>query len=454
MTMEQPGANTGPASDQPPSGVSGLLLDIPHWMPPTRFGSVMLWLITAVFASLLLWAAFAELEQTVVADGKVAPSNRLQTVSSLEGGILAELLVKPGQPVRIGTPLLRLSPVASVAERDRSDVTLVALGARLARLDALLHQRAPAFPTDLAIRAPNLLENELALWRAQLAARENEAGMADARLQQMERGVAVAAAELDAARDALRLARDELAVIEPLARQGIEPMLNLSRARSGVAQAEAASRAAELSLRRAEAARNEAALARGMVDRRFRAEAATQQAATRAEEQQLRRLLPALSDRVQRTSIRAPQNGVVNRLLVTTIGSAVRPAEPLVEIVPQGAGLEIEAMVRTEDIAFVQVGQPASIRLTAYDSTIYGKLSGRVESVGADAVVVEQGKPPLFPVRVVITASDLRSNTGRRLEISAGMVVQVDLEGERRSVLRYLLTPVARLGQRAFREPN
>jgi adhesin transport system membrane fusion protein len=145
---------------------------------------------------------------------------------------------------------------------------------------------------------------------------------------------------------------------------------------------------------------------------------------------------------------------VVNRLLVTTIGSAVRPAEPLVEIVPQGAELEIEAMVRTEDIAFVHVGQAASIRLTAYDSTIYGKLSGRVERVGADAVVLEQGTPPLFPVRVAITAHDRVSSTGQRLAVSAGMVAQVDLEGERRSVLRYLLTPVARLGQRAFREPN
>jgi membrane fusion protein, adhesin transport system len=454
MTMDHPEKPPGEAADQPSVGVSALLTDIPQWLPPQRFGSAMLWLIAAVFVSLLLWAALAELETTVVANGQVAPSNRLQTISSLEGGILADVLVKPGQPVRVGMPLMRLSPVASAAERDRSNVTLAALNARLARLDALLYRRAPAFPPELAANDPVLVANEIALWRAQIAARDNEIEIADARVEQMVRSAAVASAELDTRRDALRLAQDELAVIEPLARQGIEPQLSLSRARSAVAQADAAARAAALSLQRAEAARNEAAQTRSMVDRRLRAEAATQQAATKAEAQQLQQLLPALSDRVQRTSIRAPVDGIVNRLLVTTIGSAVRPAEPLVEIVPQGAELEIEAMVRTEDIAFVRVGQRASIRLTAYDSTIYGTLLGRVERVGADAVVVEQGKPPLFPVRIAITARDRVSNTGRRLDISAGMVAQVDLEGERRSVLRYLLTPVARLGQRAFREPN
>ncbi len=433
---------------------AALVDEVPAWLPPTRFASTMLWLITALFASLLVWAALAQLEQTVVAEGRVAPSTKLQTVSSLEGGILAELLVRPGQAVRAGTPLLRLSPIASTAERDRSDVTLAALSARLERLDALLAGRVPVFPPALAARAPGVVANEMGLWRAQLAARDNEAAIADSRLMQMERGAAVAAAELEARRDALRLARDELAAIEPLARQGIEPMLNLNRARSAVAQADAAARAAELSLRRAEAARQEAVRARTMVDRRFRADIATQQATTRAEEQQLRPVLPALTDRVQRTSIRAPVDGVVNRLLVTTIGSAVRPADALVEIVPQGAGLEVEAMVRPEDIAFVRVGQPASIRLTAYDYSIYGKLSGRVERVGADAVQAAPDQPPLFPVRVAITSKDLVTSTGSRLQISAGMMAQVDLEGEERSVLRYILTPVARLGERAFREPN
>jgi adhesin transport system membrane fusion protein len=442
------------AAEKSSSRVSAILTDMPQWLPPHRFGSSMLWLIVAVFASLMLWAALAELETTVVANGKVAPGSRLQTVSSLEGGILAEVLVKPGQPVRSGTPLLRLSPVTSAAERDRSDVALEALNARLARLDAQLHQRVPVFLPDREANNRDLVSNELAQWRAQLAARDNEIGIADARLEQMARAAAVAAAELDARRDALRLAQDELAVIEPLARQGIEPQINLSRARSAVAQADAGARAAEFSLRRADAARDEAARARTMVDRRLRAEAATQLAATRAEALQLQRLLPALSDRVQRTSIRAPVDGVVNRVLVTTIGSAVRPAEPLVEVVPQGTDLEIEAYVRAEDVAFVRVGQAASIGLTAYDSTVYGKLSGRVERVGADAVELEQGRPPLFPVRVAITAADRVSSTGRRLEISPGMVAQVDLQGDRRSVLRYLLTPVARLGQRAFREPN
>lgn len=164
-----------------------------------------------------------------------------------------------------------------------------------------------------------------------------------------------------------------------------------------------------------------------------------------------RQTLPALSDRVDRTVIRAPLSGKVNRVLVTTVGGSVSAGMPVAEIVPSDDTLYIEALVRPSDIAAVRLGQPARVEITAYNSAIFGTLDGRVTSISPDALINEKSGESFYTVEVQ-TVSKLRDHDSRELAIGPGMMANVNLIGEKRSVLSYLFTPITRLTEKAFRE--
>ncbi|MBC7519570.1 MAG: HlyD family efflux transporter periplasmic adaptor subunit, partial [Sandarakinorhabdus sp.] len=185
---------------------------------------------------------------------------------------------------------------------------------------------------------------------------------------------------------------------------------------------------------------------------RSRSQAAEPRAAAGAELAGQSAGLPALKTRIDRTAIRSPIAGTVQRMLVTTVGGSVTPGAPLVEILPGGDRLVIEAMVRPQDIAFVHQGQKANVKLTAYDSSVYGALAGTVDRISPDAIINERTGESHFAVRIVTGASTLKAPDGAAMPIGAGMVAEVNLLGRKRSVLSYLLSPVTKLSENAFRE--
>jgi adhesin transport system membrane fusion protein len=184
----------------------------------------------------------------------------------------------------------------------------------------------------------------------------------------------------------------------------------------------------------------------------WRSEAATELSAAQAELSARRQGLPALEERVERTSVRSPLAGRINRVLITTRGAAVQPGQPLVEIVPSEDNLLIEARIRPQDIASVRIGQEARVGITAYDPSVFGKLEGKVVSVSPDAVVDPETKESFYQVLIRTDSRALRSAAGAELPIGPGMVADVSLRGDDRTVLQYLLTPITRLGEGAMRE--
>ena len=432
--------------------VEQTLVKAPDRLLERNFATVLLWTIVALTLSLLLWAALAQVDEVVHANGRVIPSSRLQIVSNLEGGIVKDILVKAGDRVKAAQPLLRLDPTASTADFARNDTSIDALQARAARLDAEARGRPLVFAAALELAAPTLVANERALHNAQVASFATERDIAQSRLQQADRAAGQARAEAIARTEAYAQARREAEILAPLVEKGVEPKLSLVRARSAEQQAASARDAAAEATRRAEAARAEAQSAVRNVEQRFRAQAAEALATTRAEIAAQSKTLPALADRMARTEVRAPAAGLVNRVLVSTIGGSIRPGEPLVEIVPEGEALVIEAKVRPQDIAFVRLGQKASIKISAYDYSVYGMLPGVVEHIAPDAVTDERTGESHFTIRVRTNTTALTGDDGAKLPIGAGMTAEVDVLGRERSVLNYLLTPVTRLRDRAFRE--
>jgi len=415
--------------------------------PPPR---ALVWSIAAFFALALGWAALARIDAVVTAPARLVPERGLQKLGALDGGIVAAILVWPGDRVRAGQPLIRLDSTEADAARDRDAVERSASRARATRLAAEARGRTPAFLSGGADTSAEATERALfgARAREQAAAR----AAAAARVDQAARAAAAAQADLSARTAALAAAAREVATLGPLVERGIDPAASLTRARGAQAQADAQAEAA-----RALLARDTAALAAARADaagiqRHFRAAAAEALAATQAHLVSADRAAFTWRARAARTLLRAPAAGTVQRLLVATVGGTARPGEPLIEIVPADGTPIVEAHIAARNIVDVHVGQRASVRLSAYDYAVHGAFAARVLRVSPDAEIDEARHTAFYTVRLALISAHPHAPHGRPLLLLSGMTADVAFIGERRTVLSYLLTPFTRLRGSALSE--
>ena len=428
------------------------LEDLTTRIKPRTASNMLLWFVIAFVVAFFAWAALTELDRTVRGMGTVVPSSRLQVVSNLEGGIVQDILVRSGQTVRAGDELIRLDRTQTGAEFGSGEATLSALSIKIARLQAEVIGREPVYPASANPMAADQVRIEQSLHASRMADMQSRTGAASARVDQARRAVAEAQSAYQARSSTYTQRRTEAQMIRPLVERGIEPRLSLIQAESAadVAQSEMAAASQSIGRARAAVAEAQSALAQGM--REFRAVAANELATTQAEFAARQRALPALADREQRTVLRAPLSGRINRVLVATRGGSIRAGEPVVEIVPTDESLLIEARVRPSDIAFIRINQDARVAITAYDRAVYGVLDGKVVSISPDAVLEERTGETYYTVRVRTTENALRDPTGRAMPIGVGMVAEVDLLGEKRTILQYIMTPITRMSETALRE--
>lgn len=419
---------------------------------PGMASKVLFWGITIFFAIVITWAAFAEIDRTVRGMGRVISSSELQVVSSLEGGILEEISVKPGDTVTSGQPLLRLDPTETGANLGSTSATALALDMKVARLTAEVTGRTPNYPTPANAEAARQLEVERSLYASRQANLRSALTAGEAQLLRARQSVAEADAAIASRQSTLTRAESELAAIRPLVENGIEPRMTLTRAEADASSARSDLAGARAALGRAQAQVAEASANLSRIWQDWREQAASELAATQAEYEARASTLPALQERLQRTTLRAPVDGKVSRVLVATRGSAVSPGEPLVEIVADEDSLLIEARVSPQDIGNVRIGQSAKVGITAYDQAVYGSLEGKVTTISADSIQDPQSGEIYYLVRVATQATALEGPGGQKLAIGPGMIADVSLLGDKRTVLQYILTPITRLSETAFRE--
>lgn len=428
------------------------LEDLTTRVKPRTASNLLLWFVVGFVVVFFLWAAFTQLDRTVRGMGRVIPSSQLQVVSNLEGGVIQQILVRSGQQVRAGDVLIRLDRTQTGAEFGSGEATLVALTVKIARLQAEVVGREPVYPAATDPLTADQIGIERALHASRMADLSSRLAAASARVAQAERAVTETQATYEARTASYEQRRSEARIIRPLVERGIEPRLSLVQAESAAAVALGEMQAARATVSRARSGVAEARSSMAQQHREWRAQAATELAAAQAEFAARQRSLPALADRASRTVLRAPMSGRINRVLVTTVGGTVRAGEPVVEIVPSEDSLLVEARVKPDDIAFVRIGQHARVAITAYDRAIYGVLEGQVVTISPDAVLEERTGETYYTVRVRTAANILRAPNGQALPIGPGMVAEVDLLGEKRTILQYILSPITRLSERAFRE--
>lgn len=414
--------------------------------------SALVFTIVAIIAAVFVWAWATEIDNVTRAPGRVVPAGDVQHVQAAEAGVISAIFVEEGAIVSAGDPLVELDALAQTSQLDRETQRAMALQARIVRLSAEIDGRELAFPADLEASAPELVSSERALHVGRAAALVADIGVLERRLEQRQQEQREARDTLASAGRTQVLLAEEREIIAPLVERGIEPRTTLLALRRQEEELSGRITAGEAQIARLGTAIAEIEDMIVSTRNRFRAEALRDLADTTAELAALRPALPALESIAARAVLRAPVTGVVNRLNRRNIGGSVRAGEDVAEVVPLEEALLVEAYVRPQDIAFLGPDQPVRVKLTAYDFTRYGALDGRILRIGADAIRrSERDEGEVFVV-VVRTEGALHDADGEQVRIIPGMTAEIDILAGRRRVIDYLLQPLERVRERAFRE--
>jgi adhesin transport system membrane fusion protein len=371
------------------------------------------YLLLALLATAIAWAAVAQVDIVVRANARVVPDGREQVIASLEGGILRELKVREGQQVAEGEELALIDPTRFEAQQAEGQAKRLSLLGMVARLEAESVGRELRFPADLAAKAPQVAQGETDSWRARQRALDEAVGITRRNAELLQR---------------------ELSMAQTLSARGLMSEVEVMRLRRQV---------------------NDLQLQVQERVNRFRQDASAELVRARTELSQLEEQLVVRDDALRRTVLTSPVRGVVKQIRVSTIGGVIGPGAPVMEIVPIGSRVLVEARIRPADIGFVQVGQEVVVKLSAYEYSVYGGLKGQVQSISPDVLRDAEKAMPgteagYFKAMIRADRSSLRAGD-KPLQVLPGMSGTADVRTGERSVLSYLLRPLMK-SQEAFRE--
>jgi len=411
---------------------------------------ITLWAALGLLVAAITWAYFADIEEVTKGEGKAIPSSKVQTIQNLEGGIVSEIFVREGQVVNKGQPLLRLDDTRFSSNKGETEADRNSLEARVERLSAEAEGREPVFTDELKKAAPQVVEDQLALYQTRMQRQNSELNILQEQLRQKGQELQEFRAKTQQYRSSLGLVQQEINMSEPLVKAGAVSPVELLRLRRSAVEISGDLNATNLAIPRAEAAVNE--IQRKVEESKlgFRSDALKELNDVRTDLNKLTATSRAIDDKVNRTLVVAPLRGIVKQLKVNTIGGVVQPGNDMVEIVPLEDNLLVEARVRPQDIAFLHPGQPATVKFTAYDYTIYGGLKAKLEVISADTITDDKGNS--FYMIQVRTDKNHLGTDAKPLLIIPGMVATVDIITGEKSVLDYILKPVLKARWEALRE--
>ncbi|MCE9982553.1 HlyD family type I secretion periplasmic adaptor subunit [Leclercia adecarboxylata] len=416
-----------------------------------RVVRVTLWAIFAFFIAMILWASLASIDEVTRGEGRAIPSSRLQKVQNLEGGIVAEVFVHEGEVVKAGAPLLRLDDTQFRSNAGETQADRLALQARIQRLTAQLNDASTlTLAPEIVQQAPDIANGEMELFASVNKRIQSELAGLNEQLVQKKQELLDFQGKASQYRRSLGLQQQEVSMSEPLVAKGAISKVEVLRLRRGVVETQGQLDSVTLAIPRAEAAIKEIESKVSETRGRYRSEALGQLNEARTDLSKIEASGKAITDRVNRTLVTSPVRGVVQQLLVNTIGGVIQPGNDLVEIVPLDDKLLVEAKIRPQDIAFLRPGQEATVKFTAYDYTIYGGLKGTLEQISPDTVTDKDGKS-FYIIRLRTDKNHLGTDE-KPLLIIPGMVASVDIITGKKTVMAYLLKPILRAKAEAFRE--
>jgi adhesin transport system membrane fusion protein len=374
-------------------------------------GSLVIWISLLALLCFFVWASQAELEQITRAPGQIIASGRTQVIQASDGGVLQALMVKEGDTVERGQVLALLDRQKLRASYQETRSRELALRATVARLQAEVVGSEPTFAAENE-GYPQFRANQLALLQKRRASINEETA---------------------SLRKLLELAQRELAMTAPLVNTGDVSQADVLKLERQVADLQAQ-----------------------ITNRQNKYLQDTQADLSRAEEELagVQQMLAQRADLLSRTELRAPMRGVVKNIRMTTIGGTLKPTEELMQIVPIENELLVEARIRPTDIAFIHTGQTASVKIDAYDYTLYGWLEGKVSYLSPDTLTedLRQGEQAYYRMQVRADDKRFAKQATEAIQLQPGMTVTVEVKTGKNTVLRYLSKPIVRTMQEAMVE--
>jgi adhesin transport system membrane fusion protein len=411
---------------------------------------LVLWFWFFTIVIFLLWASFTSIDEITRGSGEVVPSGENQIVQNLEGGIVEEILVKEGDIVKKDQILIKINNKKSESTYETNHLKGAALKAKITRLKAQANNTKFEYDKNLDKNLLELYQNEESLFKSNLQQIEAKKKILKNQLTQKYNAIKDAKSQKATASSSLYMINQEIKTMAPMVKKGLSSnmdLLALKREKNSISQQY---KSAKIAIPRLQAEVLEIKNKISEVDYIFQSNSKEQLSEAIAMLQGTDASKDALKDQVLRTLVRAPMNGIVQKLFVHTVSGVVQPGEDLVEIVPLDHQLIVEVKIKPSDIAFIYDGIEAMVKFSAFDFSIYGGLKGKVIQISPDTIKDNEGNQ-FYLIRIKTNKNSFEHN-GKKMKIIPGMTVNVDILTGKKTVMDYILKPIIKAKQYTFTE--
>ena len=415
--------------------------------------TLLLFIILCFIGVAGYWASVTELDNVTRGSGSVTSASQNQLIQAAEGGVILTRHVKETDIVATGDLLFEIDPIYAEADLDKTLSRMLTLQIREDRLKAESKRQAYEAAADHRAKAPEIVAGESNLFNSRVTQLNAAVTILTQQKLQREQELSKAQIRLRTAEEMATLLTRELMVIEPLVKEKIAPETRLLELQRSIQNNIGEKQAAESAILQAQSGISELDLQIEQQYKNYELRALEELTDILSEKEELQKSLPALEERISRTVVRAPMDGIVNRINFRTSQAYVKQGDVLLEMVPTGDNLIVQARIQPKDISGITLNDKVLIRLSAYDSAKYGSVDGHVISISADAISsTDSDKSESYYLVDVAVNSSVVLQTGERVDLLPGMTATVDVLSGKRSVLEYFWQPIARVQELALRD--
>jgi adhesin transport system membrane fusion protein len=416
---------------------------------PSRTISLAILVSIFLIVSLVGWGALTRVSEVAIAEGEVVPAGLIVNVQHLEGGIVRQLHVRNGDRVTKGKTLVTFDPSSSQSELQQMLTRKTSLQLQGERLQALVEKRDPDF-SRLQSEHPDLAAKQRTIYLAQVNSLQSELAVIESQTSQRKSELRRQQGQVDALRKELAIYKEQVSIREKLSKKGTVSRTELLTARSRLAEAESELRKTIDGIAVAQTELEESEQRKLEVFSRHNREIELEAGSVASELAEVEGTLIRLRDRVNRLEVNAPVDGIIQGLAISNNNAVVAPGEVIMQVVPVKDELIIEARILPQDIGHVHIDQPADVKFTSYDSSRFGSLQGRVQRISA-STYLDQKQNPYYRAEVILDR-DYLGEDPTRFKVLPGMTVTAEIQTGDKTILDYLMRPVSRGLDNAFRE--
>ncbi|WP_290703006.1 HlyD family type I secretion periplasmic adaptor subunit [Amphritea sp.] len=415
---------------------------------PSAIINAAIYFTAFILVAAITWAFFTKVDEVTSARGEVIPAGLIHDVQHLEGGIVSEIVVRNGDTVREGDLLLRFSPPASQSELTQTEIRRASMILEGERLQAIIDNRPPDFG-EIGEQYPEQTKKQLTIYSAELASHASEISVIDAQIRQREQELRQQENRVTSVKKKVKLLAQQVRMRNELFESNIVSESDLISSQTNLADAQSEERNLTDGIRVSKSALAEAITRKNELKTRFNKDTELKAGEVGEQLAEVEQTLIRAKDRVSRLDVYAPLSGIVQDLSITRINAVVEPGQVIMQLVPTGDDMVVEARVSPSEIGHIHPGQKTEVKIDSYDSARFGIVTGIVERISASTYLDEK-KNPYFRAEISLNDSVVGGN--QAMPISPGMTVTADIKTGSKSILDYLLKPISRGLNTAFRE--